>query len=106
MAIPYDLTRAVKTSLRINHPALDDDLNDTISACLADLRVCGILPALAAEDKAELDPLIMNAVKLYCKAEFTDEPAKAASYATRYDKLKSCLMMAKGYAYEEAVQGE
>jgi len=81
----------VKTSLRISHSVLDDDLTDTIEACLADLKVCGVL------DPDKTDPLILNAVKLYCKAAYTDDTGKAAAYQARYDALKSCLMMAEGY---------
>lgn len=106
MAISTDLLAKIKTSLRINHSALDTDVADTISACLADLRVCGILPDVADEEAEELSPLILTAVKLYCKTEYTDEPAKAARYNEGYNNLKSCLMMAEGYAYKEAVKDE
>ena len=102
MAISTDLLAKIKTSLRINHSALDTDVADTISACLADLRVCGILPDVTDEAK-ELNPLILNAVKIYCKAEYTDEPAKAARYKEGYNQLKACLMMAEGYGWEADV---
>jgi hypothetical protein len=52
-----------------------------------------------------MDPLILNAVKLFCKAAYTDDTEKAAAYQARYDALKSCLMMASGYR-EEAGAGE
>lgn len=91
MAIDNNLLYKVKTSLRISHNALDEDLSDTVSSCLADLQVCGV-----RVDKPD-DPLILNAIKLYCRKEYTDDPAKAAEYQKRYDSLKSCLMMAEGY---------
>lgn len=81
----------VKLSLRRSHNKLDDDLQDEIDACLADLRVCGVV--YAGED----DPLILNAVKLWAKSLNTDDTARAADYRARYDALKSCLMMAEGY---------
>ena len=81
----------IKASIRRSHNKLDDDLMDDISACLADLRVCGI--TYAGED----DPLILNAIKLWCKALYSDDTAKAESYRERYDALKSCLMVAEGY---------
>ena len=87
------LLKKVKASLRISHTALDDDLDDTISACLADLKVCGVRASSS-------DPLILNAIKLYCRKEYTDDPAKAAAYQERYDSLKSCLMMAGEYSGE------
>jgi len=99
-----ELLSKIKTSLRIKHTALDGDVADSIAACLADLHVCGVQEP-AAEDPQELDPLILNAIKLYCKAEYTDDTVKAAAYLERYNSLKACLMMAGGYR-EEAVSGE
>ena len=92
----------VKTYLRISHSALDDDLNDTIAACLQDLAIYGV--QVPAPDDQNVDPLILNAVKLYCKAEHTDDPDKAAAYRTRYDALKACLGVAS--EYKEAAADE
>ena len=94
MAIEQELLNKVKTHLRISHNALDGDLMDTIEACLADLKVCGV----QAPDAA--DKLILNAVKLFCRAAYTDDTGKAAAYQARYDALKACLMMAEGYGSE------
>lgn len=91
MAVDQTLLSKVKTTLRISHNALDDDLADCISACLKDLNVCGVQAPVPD------DPLILNAVKLYCRAEFTDDTGKAAEYMVRYNALKSCLMMAGDY---------
>lgn len=99
MAIEQKLLNKVKTSLRISHSVLDEDLTDIVEACLADLKVCGV-----PEPKAD-DPLILNAIKLYSKAAYTDDTEKAAAYQARYDALKSCLMMASGYR-EEAVASD
>ena len=84
----------IKLAIRRNHDKLDSDLQDEIDACLADLRVCGVVYATAE------DPLILNAVKLYCRSLNTDDAAKAAEWRARYDSLKSCLMMAEGYGRE------
>lgn len=81
----------VKLSIRRSHNKLDEDLQDEIDACKADLRVCGVVYA------GEEDPLILNAIKLWAKSLNTDDTAKAAEYRERYDNLKSCLMMAEGY---------
>ena len=90
-----DMLSRIKTYLRIKHNALDEDIEADIEACFADLEVCGIVFAETG------DPLIYNAVKLWCRASYTDDTAKAAEYLRRYDALKSCLMMAEGYAWEE-----
>ena len=48
----------IKLGLRTSHKKLDDDIQADIDACLADLKVCGIVHA--EEDNA----LIFNAIKL------------------------------------------
>lgn len=99
MEITQSLLSKVKKSIRITHTVLDDDILDNIAACVADLRGCGVSAAKLDTTK-ELDPLILNAVKLYCRKEYTDDPAKAARYQEGYDSLKSFLMMAEGYREE------
>lgn len=105
MAIDPGLLKKIKTSIRISHTALDDDVDDNITACLADLRVVGVM-AEKLDPSQELDPLILRAVKMYCKAEYTDDPAKAARYQAGYDALKSSLMMAENYGYKGAEADE
>ena len=84
----------IKLAIHRSHNKLDDDLQADIDFALADLRVCGVV--YAAED----DPLIFNAVKLYCRSTNTDDPEKGAEYLRRYEALKACLMMAEGYGRE------
>jgi hypothetical protein len=84
----------IKLAIRRSHNKLDEDLQADIDACLADLRVVGVVHA------AEDDPLIFNAIKLYCRSTNTDDPAKAAEWLRRYESLKACLMMAEGYGRE------
>lgn len=86
----------IKLALRIKHNALDEDIQADIDACLADLQTMGVVYADAA------DPLIFAAVKLWCKAAYTDDTAKGAEYMRRYDAMKASLMMAEGYAWEGA----
>lgn len=90
----YILTK-IKQGLRISHTKLDEDIQADIDACLADLRLVGVTHA------DETDPLILNAIKLWCRSLYTDDPAKAAEYLRRYEAQKACLMMAKGYGYSE-----
>jgi hypothetical protein len=86
----------IKLALRIKHDALDDDIQSDIDAGLADLAICGVIHADPE------DPLIFNAVKLWCKSIYTDDPAKGTEYLRRYEALKSCLMMAEGYGWEDS----
>lgn len=84
----------IKLGIRRSHNKLDEDLQADIDTALADLRLVGIVHA------GEEDPLIFNAVKLYCKSTNTDDPAKAAEWLRRYEALKACLMMAEGYGWK------
>lgn len=81
----------VKASLRISHDKLDSQIEADVEACRSDLSLCGIVYA------DESDPLILNAIKLWCRSFYTDDVVKSAEYMKRYDALKSCLMMAEGY---------
>lgn len=88
-----DTLNKIKLALRTSHSKLDDDIQADIDACMADLKVCGIISL------DENDPLIFNAIKLYCRSLYTDDTAKAAEWLRRYNELKSCLMMAEGYGW-------
>lgn len=83
----------IKLAIRRSHDKLDEDLQADIDAALADLRLCGIIYA------EEGDPLIFNAIKLYCRSTNTDDPAKAAEWLRRYEALKACLQIAEGYGW-------
>jgi hypothetical protein len=90
----------IKTALRISHDKLDEDIAADVDACLADLGICGIVHA------DETDPLIFNAIKLWCRSLNTEDPAKAAEYMNRYNALRASLSMAEGYGYPEEVADE
>lgn len=89
----------IKQAIRRSHNKLDEDLQADIDACLADLRVCGVVYA------DETDPLIFNAIKLWCRSYNTDDSAKSAEYFRRYEALKACLMMAEGYGWRDEDAG-
>ena len=95
-----DTLSKIKQGLRISHAKLDEDIQADIDACLADLRVVGI------KHKDATDPLVFNAVKLWCRSLYTDDTAKSAEYMKRYEALKACLMMAEGYGRPEETENE
>lgn len=86
-----DTLTKIKQAIRRTHDKLDEDLQADIDACVADLRSVGIIYA------DESDPLIYNAIKLWCRSLNTDDTAKASEYLKRYESLKASLMMAEGY---------
>jgi hypothetical protein len=85
----------IKLALRTSHNKLDEDIQADIDACLADLTVCGII------EPQETDPLIFNAIKLWCRSLYTDDTTRAAEWLRRYEALKACLMMAEGYGWRD-----
>ena len=87
----------VKAFIRISHTKLDSEISDNIAGCLADLQLHGIVY------KDDTDPLILNAVKLYCKSLYIEDPAKAAEYQRRYTSLRDSLKDAEGYGWEAEV---
>lgn len=90
----------IKQALRVTHDKLNADIASDIDACLADLRVAGVIYA------DEEDPLIFNAIKLWCKAGHTDDTVKAAEFMKRYEALKASLTMAEGYGWPKETDDE
>lgn len=91
----------IKKHIRRTHSELDDDLCDTIKICLADLKACGVHEPEQAE-QCIIDPLILRAVRLFCKATEEDDPAKSKQFQQCYEHTKSFLMMAGEYKGEAA----
>lgn len=85
-----EILAKVKANLRISHTKLDGELSDTIAACLADLQICGVRAP-------QVDVLTLNAIKLFCRAAFTDDTTKAAAYMARYESLKASMMLSSDY---------
>lgn len=80
----------VKLALRITATAFDSEIEDLISAALADLGIAGV------ENAVETDPLIVRAVITYCKANF-GESDEYDRLKAAYDEQKAQLQMATGY---------
>lgn len=92
-----EIVAKVKLAIRRSHSKLDDDIQADIDACIADLRVtAGII------DPDPADPLIFNAIKLFCRSTCTDDPVKSEKYHARYESLKGSLQMAEGYGWKPA----
>ena len=80
----------VKLALRITTAAFDSEIEDLISAALADLGIAGV------NTLEETDPLIIRAVITYCKANF-GQPEEYDRLKAAYDEQKAQLQMATGY---------
>lgn len=90
----------VKNALRVKTEAFDDEIQDLIDACKADLRLVGVnvpedTPAEGKEAAAG-DPLITRAIVLYAKANF-GYSEDSEKYRAAYDYLKCSLSLAGDY---------
>ena len=83
----------VKLVLRIDDTVLDEDIQDTINAAMADLKLCGVLESKIVET----DTLILRAVKTFCKAEYSSDDKEAARYRESYEMLRNHLSMSVDY---------
>lgn len=90
----------VKNALRVKTAAFDDEIQDLIDACKADLRLVGVnvpedTPAEGKEAAAG-DTLITRAIVLYAKANF-GYSEDSEKYRAAYDYLKCSLSLAGDY---------
>ena len=85
------MLQRVKRSLRITSPAFDTEIQDLINAALADLGISGV------DNSDEMDPLIIQAVITYCKANFGLENADSEKYAESYKSQKITLALSGVY---------
>ena len=81
-----------KKALRISSSNItfDDEIQDLIIAAKKDLNVTGIV----VEDK---DPLIKQAIIMYCKANFGLDNKDSEKYKNTYELLKNRLSLCGEY---------
>ena len=89
------LTDKMRNAVRISSKAepITEEINDCIEACKRDLQQVGIV------NLDERDALIIQAIKLYCKAEF-GYGEKAQQFRQSYDSLKVALSLMDVYKKE------
>ena len=87
------MLEAIKENLRITTSALDIDLLDDINAAIADLQRVGI------DTSDQSQPLIIKAVKLYCRWQ-QDYMGKGEQYYKAYTGLMQALSLAGDYIAE------
>lgn len=85
------MLEAVKLALAITVDDFDSEIGDLIQAAIYDLKTNGV-NALTMQD----DPLIIQAVKTYCRAHF-HSPADYDRLLAAYEEQKGHLMQCTGY---------
>lgn len=86
----------VKLSLRIrNSTILDSDIEDIIEAAKADMLLSGIT------NMYEEDPLIIQAIKYYARANFALDNNESEKFRSAYENLRDKLSLSKEYTEDE-----
>lgn len=86
----------IKLALRFDDNILDEDIQDTIDAAIADMELCGVLRSKIVET----DPLIIRAIKTFCKAEYSTDEKESNKYRECYEMLRNHLTMSTDYISE------
>lgn len=87
----------IKISLRVTTNKYDDEISMLIDSALQDLGLAGILSA-HLDSAASLDPLVIQAVSLYTKANFNRTiPEEHDKLMASYTAIKSRLRIADGF---------
>lgn len=84
----------VKLALRIRSNAYDIDIYDLIESAKLDLSISGV------KKIDEEDPLIQQAIKTYCKANFGLDNKDSEKYQKAYDMKKQHLSLCGDYNVE------
>lgn len=92
MAMPETVEK-VRDALRIGHTDLDNEINDNIEECIADLKRSGVFLV------DETEPLILNCIKEYTRSKQSADITTAEIYRTRYEQFKAGLSLSEGYGY-------
>ena len=82
------------TAIPSSNNKLDEEITDLIEACKIDLSLSGV------KRIKDTDPLIQQAIKLYCKANFGLDNKDSEKYQKSYDMLKISLSLCGDYNVE------
>ena len=88
------IAEKVKLALRIRSNSYDIDIYDLIEAAKLDLSISGV------KKIDEEDPLIQQAIKTYCKANFGLDNKDSEKYQNAYDMQKQHLSLCGDYNVE------
>lgn len=82
---------SIKLALRIKSSAFDEEITELIESSKIDLQISGITKI------KEDDPLIRQAIKTYCKANFGLDNKDSEKYQSSYESLKQHLSLCGDY---------
>lgn len=89
-----DLRDMVKVRLRVKSAVFDEaEIQPLIDTCKADLARVGVVPV-------ESDPLVRQAVVLYCKANFgfAEDSKEAERFQKAYEGLRDSMSLSGDFS--------
>ena len=89
----------VKLALRFDDDLFDGDIQDTIDSAISSLKLCGIVEGKIIDT----DPLMLRAIKTFCKAEYSSNEKESTRYRESYEMLRNHLSMSIDYNTEVIV---
>lgn len=98
ITISEELIAEARTWLRMTTTTLDDEIEQTIAACILDLNNGGVV------NLDTDDALIRQAVKLYLKAQFGYDTSRE-KFERAYEFLKYSLELSSDYNAESEDEG-
>lgn len=86
----------IRKTLRVTTTAYDDEIQMHIASALKELDLAGIVDAKLSE--GDLDPIIIQAVSVYCKLHFSRTlPEEAQKLEDSFNAFKSKLRISSEY---------
>ena len=85
------MLESIKLALRIKSSAFDEEIIELIESSKIDLKISGIT------NIKEDDPLVRQAIKTYCKANFGLDNKDSEKYQASYESLKQHLSLCGDY---------
>lgn len=91
--------KSIKTSLRTvtQNDDINRDIVETVEACLIDLGLVGIVRGIVEGDEKIEDKLILQAVKIYCKAYFSTDSKDIERFQNSYEMMKIDMKLSSKY---------
>ncbi len=89
------MLESIKLALRIKSSAFDEEIIELIESAKLDLKISGVYNVEG--EHGEYDPLIFQAIKTYCKANFGLDNKDSEKYQASYDSLKQHLSLCGEY---------
>ena len=100
----YELVDRIKTSMRISHNLLDQEILENLETCALDLERAGVQPFLVKDgmiDRTKFkDKLVEKAGELYYKWQ-TDFQEKGDQFERAYKSLRDALSLSGDYRSDD-----